>query len=75
MGHYLDLGTGCCGLGTLSRWLSYKEFRRLQSSSETLAWCSLFSHYRRHVEATVSGLRQEANQRNRNLEAVASVFF
>lgn len=47
MGHYLDLGTGCCGLGTLSRWLSYKEFRSLQSSSEMLAWCSLFRHYRK----------------------------
>lgn len=47
MGHYLDLGTSCCGLGTSSRWLSYKELRRFQSYSETLAWCFLFNYYRK----------------------------
>lgn len=41
MGHYLDLGTDCCGLGTLSRWLSYKELGRLQSSQK--CWLGVLS--------------------------------
>lgn len=73
MGHYLDLGTRCCGLGTLSRWLSYKDLRNLTQKH----WLGVLysTIIGRDVEATISGLRHEGSQRDRVLYVVASGFF